>query len=161
MAHEIEIDARDVGDAIVAAMAEGGIDHLFFSSGTELGFYQEAIAKARALGRPAPRLITMTHEYVGLNAALGYAAVSGKPAVTSGACRRRHAASRRRAAHRLAQRPAGADDGGRAADRRSRHHARRARRGALLDRSRPSTRTASSGSSPSGTIGSSTRTIPA
>jgi len=83
MADEIEIDARDVGEALVAAMAEGGIDHLFFSSGTELGFYQEAIAKARALGRPAPRLITMTHEYVGLNAALGYAAVAGKPAVTS------------------------------------------------------------------------------
>ena len=83
MARDIEIEAADVGEAIVAALAHGGVDHLFFSSGTELAFYQEAIAKARALGRPAPRLITMTHEYVGLNAALGYAAVSGKPGVTS------------------------------------------------------------------------------
>ena len=83
MGREIEIEVRDVGEAIVAALAHGGVDHLFFSSGTELAFYQEAIAKARALGRPAPRLITMTHEYVGLNAALGYAAVSGKPGVTS------------------------------------------------------------------------------
>jgi acetolactate synthase-1/2/3 large subunit len=82
-ARDVEVDVRDVGEAIVAALTHGGIDHLFFSSGTELAFYQEAIAKARALGRPAPRLITMTHEYVGLNAALGYAAVSGKPAVTS------------------------------------------------------------------------------
>ena len=83
MAHEIDIEVRDVGEAIVAALAYGGVDHLFFSSGTELAFYQEAIAKARALGRPAPRLITMTHEFVGLNAALGYAAVAGKPAATS------------------------------------------------------------------------------
>jgi acetolactate synthase I/II/III large subunit len=80
---EIEVEVRDVGEAIVAALGHGGIDHLFFCSGTELGFYQEAIAKAQALGRPAPRLIAMTHEYACLNAALGYAAVSGKPAVTS------------------------------------------------------------------------------
>ena len=83
MGPEIEIEVRDVGEAIVAALGHGGVDHLFFSSGTELAFYQEAIAKARALGRPAPRLVTMTHEFVGLNAALGYAAVSGRPAATS------------------------------------------------------------------------------
>jgi acetolactate synthase I/II/III large subunit len=79
----VEVEVRDVGEAIVAALIHGGIDHLFFCSGTELGFYQEAIAKAQALGRGAPRLITMTHEYACLNAALGYAAVSRKPAVTS------------------------------------------------------------------------------
>ena len=79
----VEVEVRDVGEAIVAALIHGGIDHLFFCSGTELGFYQEAIAKAQALGRQAPRLITMTHEYACLNAALGYAAVSRKPAVTS------------------------------------------------------------------------------
>lgn len=83
MSRDVEVEARDVGEAIVAAMALGGVDHVFFSSGTELGFYQEAIAKARAEGRAAPRLIVMTHEYVALNAALGYAAVSGRPAATS------------------------------------------------------------------------------
>ena len=36
-------------DAIVAAMAAGGIDHLFFTSGSDIGFYQESTAKARAL----------------------------------------------------------------------------------------------------------------
>jgi acetolactate synthase-1/2/3 large subunit len=79
------VDGRDidVGEMLVAAMAEGGIDHLFFTSGTELAFYQEAIAKRRAHGLPAPRLILMTHEYPCLNAALGYAAVTGRPAVTS------------------------------------------------------------------------------
>ena len=64
-------------------MAAGGVDHLFFTSGTELSFYQEAIAKLQAQGEPAPRLIMFTHEHPCLNAAIGYASVSGKPAVTS------------------------------------------------------------------------------
>src|SRR5271155_1601292 len=71
------------GDAVVAAMAMGGVDHLFFTSGSELAFYQESIAKARHHNRPAPRLITVTHENACLNAALGYAAVSGKCAATA------------------------------------------------------------------------------
>ncbi|MCL4745418.1 MAG: thiamine pyrophosphate-requiring protein [Burkholderiaceae bacterium] len=79
----LEVPASNVGEAIVEALALGGIDHLFFTSGTEIGFYQEAIAKARSSGRSAPKLITITHEHVGLNAALGYAAVSGKPAATA------------------------------------------------------------------------------
>ena len=78
-----EIPAGEIGDAIVAAMAEGGVEHLFFTSGTEIVWYQEAIAKAKAQGRPAPRLITMTHEHASLNAAIGYAAVSGKPVATA------------------------------------------------------------------------------
>jgi acetolactate synthase I/II/III large subunit len=78
-----QIPADEVSDAIVAAMALGGIDHLFFMSGSEIAFYQEAVAKAKAHGRPTPRLITMTHEHAGLNAALGYAAVSGKPVATA------------------------------------------------------------------------------
>jgi acetolactate synthase I/II/III large subunit len=71
------------GDAVVAAMAMGGVDHLFFTSGSELAFYQESIAKARHHNRPVPRLVTVTHEHVSLNAALGYAAVSGKCAATA------------------------------------------------------------------------------
>lgn len=75
--------STEVGEVLVRAMAAGGIDHLFFTSGTELSFYQEAAAKFRASGEPAPRLIMFTHEYPCLNAAIGYAMVSGKPAVTS------------------------------------------------------------------------------
>ena len=66
-----ETGAEEWADAIVAAMQLGGVEHLFFVSGSELTFYQEAIAKAHAKGRPAPRLVTMTHEHVALNAALG------------------------------------------------------------------------------------------
>ncbi len=79
----IEVPADDNGDAMIAAMAEAGVEYVFFTSGSEIGFYQEAIAKALAKGRKAPKLITVTHEHASLNAALGYAAVSGKPAVTA------------------------------------------------------------------------------
>jgi acetolactate synthase-1/2/3 large subunit len=75
--------STEVGEILVRAMAAGGVDHLFFTSGTELSFYQEAIARFRAQGEPAPRLIMFTHEYPCLNAAIGYASVSGRPAVTS------------------------------------------------------------------------------
>jgi hypothetical protein len=83
MPRAVTVDVRDAGEAIVASLMQAGIDHLFYSSGTELGFYQEAIAKAQAHGNAAPRLVMLTHEYVCLNAALGYAAVSGKAAVTA------------------------------------------------------------------------------
>ena len=79
----VEVPAEDNGDAMIASMAEAGVDYIFFTSGSEIGFYQEAVAKAHAQGRKAPKLITVTHEHASLNAALGYAAVSGKPAVTA------------------------------------------------------------------------------
>ncbi len=79
-----ETKADDVADAIVAALSAGGVDHLFFTSGSEIGFYQEAVAKARAKGHNNPiRLITVPIEHASLNAALGFAAVSGRPAVTA------------------------------------------------------------------------------
>lgn len=78
-----ETGAEEWSDAIVAAMKLGGVDNLFFVSGSELTFYQEAIAKAHAKGRPAPRLVTMTHEHVALNAAIGNAMVRNQPAATA------------------------------------------------------------------------------
>ncbi|OGA18930.1 MAG: hypothetical protein A3H32_15495 [Betaproteobacteria bacterium RIFCSPLOWO2_02_FULL_63_19] len=78
-----DVPADNAGDALVAALGAAGVEYLFFTSGSEIGFYQEALAKAHALGRPAPRIITVTHEHASLNAAIGYALVSGKPAVTA------------------------------------------------------------------------------
>ncbi len=78
-----EVRADEASDAIVQAMALGGVEYLFFTSGSEIMFYQEAIAKARDLGRPAPKLITMTHEHPSLNAAIGYSQATGKPVATA------------------------------------------------------------------------------
>ena len=72
-----EHDADEWSDALVAAMKLGGIDYLFFVSGSESAFLQEALAKAEALGTPAPKLVTMIHESVALNAALGASMVTG------------------------------------------------------------------------------------
>ncbi len=78
-----EVPAEEYSDAVVAAMALGGIDYLFFTSGSEIMFYQEALAKAKALGRPSPRMVTMTHEHPNLCAAIGYSMYTGKPAATA------------------------------------------------------------------------------
>ncbi len=78
-----EYAADEWSDALVASMKLGGIDQLFFVSGSESAFLQEATAKAAVKGTPAPKLITMIHESVALNAALGASMVTGKPTATS------------------------------------------------------------------------------
>ena len=90
MAELISHDARwkeypgeDWSDALVQSMKLGGIDHLFFVSGSEIAFWQESIAKANERGWPAPKLVTVTHEAVALNAALGSAMVRNQPAATA------------------------------------------------------------------------------
>src|SRR5829696_2617269 len=55
-----EVQANEASDAIVAAMGLAGVEYLFFTSGSEIMFYQEAVAKAQAKGLPAPKIITMT-----------------------------------------------------------------------------------------------------
>ena len=60
----VDAPVETAGDAIVASMSAGGIDHLFFTSGSDIGFYQEAIAKAHAKGYKNPiRLITVPLEH--------------------------------------------------------------------------------------------------
>lgn len=81
--HWCEYPAEEWSDAIVAAMKLGGVEHLFFVSGTEMAFFQEAVAKAGQLGRHSPKLMMMVHEGVALNAAIGYSMLTGKPAATA------------------------------------------------------------------------------
>ena len=90
MAEAISRDARwseypseEWSDAMVQAMKLGGIDHLFFVSGSEIAFWQESIARASEKGWPAPKLVTVPHEGVALNAALGSAMVRNQPAATA------------------------------------------------------------------------------
>ncbi len=78
-----EHDADEWADAITTAMKLGGVEHFFFVSGSEIGFYQEAVARAASKGWPAPRLLTVTHEGSALNAALGSAMVREQPAATA------------------------------------------------------------------------------
>ena len=69
----------EAGEAMVAALTAGGVERLFFTSGSDILALQEAVAKRTALGLPTPKLVTMLHEAPALNAALGYSMVSGRP----------------------------------------------------------------------------------
>ena len=77
--HWREQPADEVSEVLLASAALAGIERLWFVSGTELAFLQEATVKNHALGRPAPRLMTMTHESVALAAACGETMVTGQP----------------------------------------------------------------------------------
>jgi acetolactate synthase I/II/III large subunit len=79
----LEIHADEMADAVVQAMGINGIDYLFFSSGSDIGFYQEAVVKARSMGRPTPRILNMLHENGNLNAAIGYTMVANRPVATA------------------------------------------------------------------------------
>jgi acetolactate synthase-1/2/3 large subunit len=78
-----DTDSRENADQLVEAMARGGIEHLFFASGSDILPLQEAVCKARAQRRPTPELITVLHETVGVNAAMGSAMVSGAPSAVA------------------------------------------------------------------------------
>src|SRR5215813_14709211 len=75
--------AEQAAEALMASMKLNGIDRLWFTSGTELAFFQEVPVKHHALGRPTPRIMTMTHENAALSAACGETMLSGKPAATA------------------------------------------------------------------------------
>jgi len=83
LADEYELDAAEPAEAVLAAMKLNGIDRLWFVSGTELAPLQEGAVKHTALGRPTPKIMTMTHESVALGAACGETVVTGRPAATA------------------------------------------------------------------------------
>jgi acetolactate synthase-1/2/3 large subunit len=75
--------AEQAAEALMASMKLNGIDRLWFTSGTELAFFQEVPVKHQALGRPTPRIMTMTHENAALSAAMGETMITGKPSSTA------------------------------------------------------------------------------
>ena len=75
--------ADQAAEAMMASMKLNGIDRLWFTSGTELAFFQEVPVKHQALGRPTPRIMTMTHENAALSAAMGETMITGRPSSTA------------------------------------------------------------------------------
>lgn len=65
--------------AFLEALQEAGVSVIFGNFGSDHPALLEAIAEARAHGRPIPQVITAPFEMVGLHAAHGYAQVSGQP----------------------------------------------------------------------------------
>lgn len=64
--------------AMLDALSEAGVAYIFANLGSDHPGLVEAMAEARATGRPVPTLITSPFEMVGMSAAHGYAQVSGK-----------------------------------------------------------------------------------
>jgi acetolactate synthase I/II/III large subunit len=83
MADEYSMEAAEPAEAMLASMKLNGIDRLWFVSGTEIAPLQEGAVKNAALGRPTPKIMTMTHESVALGAACGETVVTGRPAATA------------------------------------------------------------------------------
>jgi acetolactate synthase I/II/III large subunit len=77
------MQAEQAAEALMASMKLNGIDRLWFTSGTELAFFQEVPVKHQALGRPTPAIMTMTHENAALAAACGETMLTGKPSATA------------------------------------------------------------------------------
>src|SRR5260370_26892149 len=75
--------AEQAAEALMASMKLNGIDRLWFTSGTELAFFQEVPVKHQALGRPTPTIMTMTHENAALSAACGETMITGRPSATA------------------------------------------------------------------------------
>jgi acetolactate synthase-1/2/3 large subunit len=82
-AREYRMEAHQAAEAMMASMSLNGIDRLWFVSGTELAFFQESAVKHRALGKPTPQLMTMTHENAALAAACGETVVTRRPSATA------------------------------------------------------------------------------
>lgn len=64
--------------ALLDALHEAGVEYLFANLGSDHPALMEALAEARAVGRPVPQLVTCPNEMVALSAAHGYAQVSGR-----------------------------------------------------------------------------------
>jgi acetolactate synthase-1/2/3 large subunit len=65
--------------AFLDALQEAGVAVIFGNFGSDHPALLEAIAEARAHGRPIPQVVTAPFEMVGLHAAQGYAQLTGKP----------------------------------------------------------------------------------
>lgn len=83
MASVYSLPAAQAAEALMASMKLNGIERLWFTSGTELAFFQEVPVKHQALGRPTPKIMTMTHENAALSAAMGETMLTGKPSATA------------------------------------------------------------------------------
>ncbi|HXQ67448.1 MAG TPA: thiamine pyrophosphate-requiring protein [Alphaproteobacteria bacterium] len=76
------LKVESVAEAYLALLAERGVEYLFANAGTDFAPIVEALAKADAIGSPAPKPMIAVHENLAMSMAHGYAMVSGKvPAV--------------------------------------------------------------------------------
>jgi acetolactate synthase I/II/III large subunit len=64
--------------AMLEALQEAGVTYIFANFGSDHPALVEAIAEARALGRPIPKVVTCPNEFVAMSCAHGYAQLTGR-----------------------------------------------------------------------------------
>ena len=65
--------------ALLDALVDLGVEYIFANFGSDHPAIVEAIAAARATGRSLPQILTCPNEMVGMSAAHGFAAATGRP----------------------------------------------------------------------------------
>jgi len=78
---ESKLPVEEGAEAFIELLNANGVDCIFLNAGTASISIQEALSKYKALGKPAPEVITSLHEFAALSAAHGYFMVSGRPQV--------------------------------------------------------------------------------
>ena len=73
------VDAATAAEAVIAMLAERGVDYFFGNAGTDFPPIIEAFAKFAAQGRPAPAPVTAPHENTAMGMAHGYYLATGRP----------------------------------------------------------------------------------
>ncbi len=66
------------GAALLEALNEAGVSYIFANFGSDHPALLEALAEAKAKGRPAPTVVTSPSEFVGMCAADGFARITGQ-----------------------------------------------------------------------------------
>src|SRR5690606_26488234 len=65
-------------DALLGALHESGVTHIFGNLGSDHAGIVQSLARAKLEGRPMPQVILSPHEGMALAAAHGYAQVTGQ-----------------------------------------------------------------------------------
>ena len=71
--------ASTASSALLETLQDLGVEFIFANFGSDHPAIVEAIAAARAAGQPLPQVITCPNEMVGMSAAHGFAAATGRP----------------------------------------------------------------------------------
>ena len=66
------------GSALIEALNDAGITHLFANFGSDHPAIMEALACCKKMGKPAPKVITCPNEMVALSCAQGFTQLTGK-----------------------------------------------------------------------------------
>src|SRR6185369_17414662 len=65
--------------ALIEALVDAGVSYLFVNFGSDHPGIVEALAQAKATGKPAPKVITCPNEMVALTCAQGFVQITGRP----------------------------------------------------------------------------------